>query len=303
LLLLVLSIDEVASVHERMGSWTALAPFGLVLCLLAAFACMTLWRVPEERAKAQWILVALSLFASVAGQEHLENQSQWWGAFDSLRAFVEEGTEIGAMVLLLWVTMRKSGGMFDSRGCPGPVFEGLVRAPMALLVAGLTIAPIFVYLAIEFAHPERGNPALWLAAASLFSAALCAARDYPAYGVQPGWAQWAMALLCLLLSFGAMRLSPTLGQLSQLLLAAAPLLICALWYFSFEHARKSKRLFFASAAIAVFALGSWFSTSAWTVHLGYMAVAVLILYGNGLLAQGLTVPNAVAPRARRFSTT
>ena len=285
LMLALLSIDEVASLHERLDSWAALAPFGVVLLAMAAFGCFTLWRAREERAAAQWIAMALCLFASVAGQEHLENNTQWWGSFPALRAFTEEGTEMAAMLLLLWVSMRKTGGLFHQRGTLGPVFDALVHAPGVLLVAGLTAAPVVSYVAIQFPDPGRGDLALWLAAASYFLAALCAVRSYLVGSAQLPWTHCAIALLCVLMSFDGIRLGPALGPLSHLLLTFGPLLICAGWHVDFPHARANKRVGFVTAAIAALVLGSWLSTSAWMVHFVYTAVGVLILYGTSLMAQ------------------
>ena len=255
LMLALLSIDEVASLHERLGSWAALAPFGVLLLAMAAFGCFTLWRAPEERAAAQWIAVALCLFASVAGQEHLENNTQWWGSFPALRAFTEEGTEMAAMLLLLWVSMRKSGGLFHQRGTLGPVFDGLVHAPGVLLVAGLTAAPVVSYVAIQFPDPGRGDLALWVAAASYFLAALCAVRSCLVGSAQLPWTHCAIALLCVLMSFDGIRLGPALGPLSQLLLPVSIYsLPCARRHVGFPQARAIKSVGFVTAVIA--ALGA-----------------------------------------------
>jgi hypothetical protein len=303
LMLALLSIDEVASLHERLDSWAALAPFGVVLIAMAAFGCSTLWGVREEQVAGRWIAVALCMFASVAGQEHLENNPQWWDSFGALRAFLEEGTEMAAMVLLLGVCMRKSSGLFLQRGTRGPVFDALVRAPGVLLVAGLMAAPVVSYVAVQFADPGRGDLALWLATASFFLAALCAARAYPAASASLPWTQWAIALLCVLLSFDGIRLGPTVGPLSHLLLTLGPLLICALWYVSFSHARYDARMGFVSAAIAALVLISWLSTSAWLVHFVYTAVGVLTLYGTSRMAQPQPTPDLLVPLALRVSET
>lgn len=185
-ILLFFSADEVASLHERFGmlAW----PFGysefvaygivaLVLGGLAIFALHDLWRIPD-RASAVGLFVGFALLASVALQEYLEHTVQWSGLSSVLRVMVEEGTELIAILLILFVTMPNTNGMhlraseadLDREG-PRPF--GALRPPGWRTVAlGFVVCVGFAALSASLSDQQRGHPADWLAAAGFLCSAL-----------------------------------------------------------------------------------------------------------------------------------
>ena len=150
---LVLSIDEGASIHERIGAWTGLgmweasAPFGLVLVSMIAFAVYGLWRDPGRRAGSVWLMISMALFGTVAVQEHLEFQTPWWGTHAAFRATLEECTEIIGMLILLKIAMGGSLAPRGQRDYSGSgTFEFLRRYERPLFWVPLLLAPIIAHV-------------------------------------------------------------------------------------------------------------------------------------------------------------
>jgi len=215
---LVLSIDEGASIHERIGAWTgwgmweASAPFGLVLSLMIAFAAYGLWRDPGRRASSVWLMISMALFGTVALQEHLEFQAPWWGTFAALRAVLEEGTEIIGMLILLRVAMAGSLAQRRESGADEtPTFQFLGRYERPLLWAPLLLAPFIAHLSARLPDQQRGRPAAW-AAAMIFSMAALVACNMTQRAKHPVVRPAILAILLGALSVQAFVLSSEVGR-------------------------------------------------------------------------------------------
>jgi hypothetical protein len=185
----LLSYDELASVHERLGSLAALNPEGdtalgwvrvlavpitVVFLWLAAFAWLYLRPVP-------WVLplyaLGLLALASVPLQEHVKDvlvdlgrtHGQW--AAHDIAVLVSEETELfGSLSLLaatlMYVTERHGGGISHDAT---KVIVGLpaARTTMAVVVCILAIG----FVVMPLLPPKSpttgsvGNPANWPGAA------------------------------------------------------------------------------------------------------------------------------------------
>jgi hypothetical protein len=125
IVLIVLSADEVGSIHERveyfseiLGLHDQLAhlPFALVLLGLFGYAVHPGHghQAAEQRAL---ILIALGLFVSVAVQELIEEKLTLQSALArGIRAAIEEGTELAGILILLKVAMGNTAGLFAPGG-------------------------------------------------------------------------------------------------------------------------------------------------------------------------------------------
>src|SRR5690606_601368 len=103
LLMFALSMDEIASLHERVatfGGWLALAPFGLVGGVLFAIGHMLATR--ETRVSGVLVLVSVALFGSVVILEQLEAIKFFeHRTIARLRLIGEETIELVAASLML----------------------------------------------------------------------------------------------------------------------------------------------------------------------------------------------------------
>jgi len=206
LVMFVLSADEVGSVHERIGNFGVeigvspallLAPFGAVLVGALSRAFWVFWTTPSERSKVVPLFIGFAFFASVAVQEVIEHRLDLNSPLaEAFRVGVEEGSELSGMLVLLWVTMRNTRGLWGRAGeRTPPLFEVApdLRWPVAL-------ASILIVAALAmFADPARpratGHPADWLGAVLLLGSALGLARRALLLG-KGNLIPWMLAGLC-----------------------------------------------------------------------------------------------------------
>ncbi len=103
-LLLALSLDEIGSLHERIifqGSWSNFIPYAVIGVILIAYSFITLLLDKKTRKSALLILLAFTLFGSVALQEYIEHAVDWPYWLIGIRVGVEEGTELLGIFLCL----------------------------------------------------------------------------------------------------------------------------------------------------------------------------------------------------------
>jgi len=97
-----LSIDEIVSLHERIGGighWYAYFPFALACFMILSYSLPKLFCKKESRYTAILISLAVVLFAFTAFQEYLEwtvNLPSW---MFGPRLIIEEGTELAGSLL------------------------------------------------------------------------------------------------------------------------------------------------------------------------------------------------------------
>lgn len=174
LALLLLSFDEVASLHEYLSGLGLkfLAVLGVVGLTLACYGMAQLRRARAPARTLGLLLLAFGLLASVPIHETLQNILAWRDpVIYGVRAVLEEGTEIVAMLIFVWVAHANAAALLRSSG------DGLV-APVHwrrhILLAAVLLWPTLN--AATFLLPAPGGPADWLASTLLLACALLVVR-------------------------------------------------------------------------------------------------------------------------------
>jgi hypothetical protein len=181
------------------------------------------------------LLLAFGLLASVPIHETLQDILAWRDpVIYGVRAVLEEGTEIVAMLIFVWVAHANSAALLRSSG------DGLV-APVHwrrhILVAALLLWPILN--AATFLLPAPGGPADWLASTPLLACALLVVRtsmlegklDSRAFALVAFWRR--IHLPRPLLVAALVGISTIVWPSSQALWCALPSAF-ALWLYSIE---------------------------------------------------------------------
>lgn len=212
--LILLSADELGSVHERMqgtfhlGRIGSLLPWALVLVALLAPALTCLYREPDQRARIAAVVLGLGCFGLVVFLEVLEHLVSWEGWLVAIRGATEEGIELLGMLLLLRGTMGNTQGVLRQRGTSVfPTFEAVGSAGPGFTAALLAAAPILAYVAPPV-KDWRGGFGSWLASAVFLLAGIAAVFPCLREGTRIRRQQSALALLCLVASAGAVAIRP-----------------------------------------------------------------------------------------------
>jgi len=260
--LLILSFDEVASLHEYLANsgLSYIAPFGAILFALTCFALAQLYRGGAGARTVAMILLGFALFATIPLHEYVQQTREWSNPLtQGVRAALEEGTEILAMLVLVAVLRRNSAALLAGRS--SEVLAAAARLRTPTVVAAAVSIPVMV--AATFVLPYPGGPADWTAAALYFACALLVAREL-ALGRRPA-AQGALAvlLLCYLAASVAsnavaLEWDPVIfgtpvsvrGLFVTLLLLAAPAVLR--W-----TGRDASAAGFGAAALAALAASLW----------------------------------------------
>jgi hypothetical protein len=201
----VLSIDELGSVHERLSSLKQLDPTGgrargwvgpLLIPILAVgtFLFVFTWHVGRRSRAAAALLAGVVFFLTIPLQEQLEfmikSRAAAMGAA-AVRptgwALLEEGTEVfGTLLFLLAALMylRKRALSTKARASSSGAGEPVIRfraqastmrwtmaAAVGILFCGLVIFR-FGFIPYFEQRPQWGNPLNWFPAALAFLAAL-----------------------------------------------------------------------------------------------------------------------------------
>lgn len=293
-----LSFDEVGSLHERVpkylppGGWLSLLPFALVLGGMAFYGIAALMRSPAQRSAGITILIAFALFGTVAIQEELEFTTRWWGEFDSLRAGLEEGTELIAMLLLVAAAVGNTAGLSARSAAPAePTLQGLdlLRRPIAL--SGLLLAPAIGYLSADLPD-KHGLPISWLGAAMFMCGALVALRPALRTGCKGSldWTTLALAGCCGVLSVMAVNAHGPRFRLAAL--TAGCLAVIVLWHLRSRRSGATVPVPVAVGLCAIVAIAWAFVSPAVTLSV-FAAAGALLYAGNAA---------SVAPAAASQST-
>ena len=173
-LLSALSLDEVASLHERVGfgGWAALLPFIAFGAVLLAYALGCLLLEQGTRKSALLIAVGFTAFALSAGQEAMEHRLEipLWAS--GIRTAVEEVTELaGTFLCLAGVVSQRPSAAGRSLGAviPDPVRWGRPGSVLLALLPAHLAASLYAASLLDL--PNRGNPAAWYPAAAYCVAA------------------------------------------------------------------------------------------------------------------------------------
>src|SRR5690606_39238159 len=172
--LFMLSFDEVASLHEFLANTgrTFLIPPALIGAGLVGYSVYQL-----NRSRVGWrivgaILAAFGLLATIPVQEVVQHSVVWDDpVIYVMRAFIADGIELGAMLLLIFATRGNTAALLETGDALGAAQH--YRRP--LIVSAAVLLPILT--AATFVLPYPGGPADWLAAVIYLFCALHLTRS------------------------------------------------------------------------------------------------------------------------------
>ena len=270
--LVLLSADEVGSIHERVGGWGEILPFALLLGAALGFGVLALWS-SAQRAAALWIAVAFLLFASVAGHEYLENSTTWLSDHGDLRAMLEEGTEIVGMLILLRV------GLANLR-LPAATLGLLHAWKGTMLFVVLVAAAPLAYFTLAF-DDGRGYPSARLGSACFLRGGLAVARAAQQCGsTNLGLAHGTLAASCVLASLNAVVHNPSdLPNRGYFVLAALLVAMGALFPATVPSGRRVHYVGVIAVSLVLVA-ACWEGVPLVVAYIVLPVIAALVLYSH-----------------------
>jgi len=175
-IMLSLSIDEIGSIHERISlisGWSGLLPFALILASFLAYAIFNLYRSDDTKKNAIYILIAFSIYGSVALQEFFEHSYNWKPWMAGIRTGIEEGCELLATLLILLASITKSNTKKSLSILSLLPHQSTILNLKWMAVLGLVLHISGCFLFIKYGDPStRGNPMIWFPSAAFFCIAL-----------------------------------------------------------------------------------------------------------------------------------
>lgn len=199
LILLVLAMDEVGSVHERLPAAIGMPGLAALSLGLGGFSILALWK--SNRTAAMWIATAFGIFAFAAIQDDVLNHLQFWDHHRSLRSALEEATEVTAMLMLLHVAVSNTETLSRAKDLAREsIFEAIPVFRMPILTIGLIAAPVFAYISSQTLDTGRGQIATWLACAGFLMAGMAVLRSATRSETTRTWAFHALCALCIVAS-------------------------------------------------------------------------------------------------------
>ena len=208
LILLFLGLDEIGSLHERMGVWSealgggtwALAiPLGIIIAIMSIRAGWSmLMHGGKERVQIIILAFGFAVLLSVAVQEYFEHAVDWNAmGLKPLRAMIEEGSElVGVAIVLIAVGL-------PLWNAPRSALSALPELAKEAMVRALALAIPLLLISSDL-DPDRGYPSDWLASALFIGAGFLWLRQV--------WTgdRWLgpllLAGLCVLASLGSVAL-------------------------------------------------------------------------------------------------
>ncbi|MFQ6113215.1 MAG: polysaccharide deacetylase family protein [bacterium] len=217
LLFLMLSADEISSIHERanailgLGPWLSLLPFAVIMITMLIFALISLSSSKDQRTRVRLLILGSLCFAIVSFQEYVEHNITWQS--QTIRDTIAEGSELLGMMIFLRASISNTQGLFRKTGTAvSPTFEAIFSLRSYWIIVGLVAAPILAYITSHLTD-HRGHPADWLAATIFFLAAIAACIRYLRNGENVGVRQWALTLACLFASASSVAIRPMYDRL------------------------------------------------------------------------------------------
>lgn len=177
--LAVMSLSEIGSVHERLGS-LAIVPYVLVLGGLFGLATVHLWADAALRLRVTVIAASFGSIALTTLQEYAKGYGTGFDDVPLLRVGIEETVEVLAFTAVFLAVAAGPRGRPAGKGLralvPGPVMSPLMlRVVVLLLVAHLLFS---VSLAPVMRIGQQGDLAVWFpSAAFLWTSARYVHRD------------------------------------------------------------------------------------------------------------------------------
>ncbi len=283
LALLILSLDEIGSLHERVelwlpgGAWLNVLPFASVVVGLFAYAVASLWPGRDYRRAAVLIVLAFLCFGATAFQDYLEHNEIWMNMISrGVRAGLEEGSELAGMLLLIRAALPNTGGIFRrNMASRAPVLDAPFSWRRYLVPGALALSPVLAYASAGWLLDHRGHPAAWLASALYFLAAVAALRPFARTGTKGSLWHWVLAGSAALASAS----STALNNMLPYVLAGLSLVTAGAWLLVPSAWAMERRLTAAGVLLGVAVL-------LLAVQTGYMLRLMPVL--GGLLVYGVT---------------
>jgi len=202
-MLLFLSLDEIACLHERIEFWKtgpilSFVPFLIVLLGGCAWSFLQLWLTPSERPRVPGLMLGFALLVSIAGLELFERLVLLPWYLKPFRFAFEEGCELTGILVLIYTTLPNSSGLFESaRPVRGPAFSALAAFRWLILVSAIVIAwPLAQLTASLDEQPALGHFSDWLSCALFFCAATLLVRRWTCASTREPFPTTGVALLC-----------------------------------------------------------------------------------------------------------
>jgi hypothetical protein len=202
-MLLALSLDEIASLHERIEDWKtgpilSFVPFLLALLAGCAWSFMQLWLTPSERSKVIPLLIGFGLLVSAAGYELFERLVPLSWYLRPVHRAMEEGTELAGMLVLIRTALPNSVGLFEgTRPAREPAFSSLYALRWTMLVAGVVIAwPLAGVTASLGEQSGLGHFSDWMSCVAFTFSAGLLAHHWACSPTRESFPTSAVVLLC-----------------------------------------------------------------------------------------------------------
>lgn len=161
LLLSFLSLDEIGSVHERIGNLTIGLATYIIIAMIAGwiliFSIWILWKNKDDKQGLIFLLVGFALLVSAAPNEYLEHRIAWPHYLIGPRVAFEEGLELfGAFACLLGTVRYQPVDKLRTLN------SGEITKLRKILLVGFGFHAMVAWITANYIEIEfRGNPATW----------------------------------------------------------------------------------------------------------------------------------------------
>lgn len=212
-----LSLDELGSIHERVGSWSSLLPYGVFFISMTACALAVLFKDPQTRRSALFISAGIGLFGTVALQEYLGDIGSWPEWSLGLRIAAEEGSELLGMLLIFFGIVPQRAQVvtpFLKAVIPDPArmkkLPEIILIGFFIQVVASMIVPGFIDVG------KKGNPLIWYPAGVFFILFAFFQRPFNTFAAKPKMLPLLSVFLLLCsagFAYDPPRLLPVIGSL------------------------------------------------------------------------------------------
>lgn len=168
IIMLVFSLDEIGSFHERISLTSSLKPYFLPLLILLFYSLSILFRKQDTRKSAIFLLIGFILYGSVVAQEMIEHAVTFPGWAKGIRVGIEEGSElVGTLMVLSGIVCQRSHRYAtESLSIVIPKTYTLKSLPSILFIGFILHILLSVYS--SNITDTRGIPAIWFPSAIFF---------------------------------------------------------------------------------------------------------------------------------------
>ena len=163
----LLSLDEIGSIHERVGNLIVGLAAYLMIALLAGSALILaswiLWKNKRDRYGLMLLLSGIAFLVSAAPNEYIEHHVLWPDYLLGPRTAFEEGLEIsGALLCLIGITRYRTTDQLGRIGLVSLFAIGSSTSAKKILLAGFVLHIGIAWISAYYIEiGPRGDPAVW----------------------------------------------------------------------------------------------------------------------------------------------